>query len=214
MEGFVLKLDELSLRNFVNELSSGSATPGGGSAAALCGAMGAALSAMVARFTRGREEFRDVWERMEGIKRGSDEVAERFLALVQEDTDAYREVIAALQLPRDSEKEKAIRREAFQKAMKKASSVPLETLRVSERLIQMAKEAVEHGNPNTVTDAAAAVHLAHTAATIAAYNVRINLPRLRDDPFVKGCKGEVEEILERIEVLLIEADRYVNGHLP
>jgi formiminotetrahydrofolate cyclodeaminase len=214
MEEFVLKLDQLTVRSFIQELGSGSATPGGGSAAALCGAMGAALSAMVARFTGGREEFRDVWERMEGIKQGSDEVAERFLALVQEDTDAYREVLKALQLPRDSEKKKAIRREAFQKAMKKASSVPLETLRVSERLIQMAKEAVEQGNPNTVTDAAAAVHFAHAAATVAAYNVRINLSSLKDNVFVEGCRREVEEILERIEVLLIEADGFVNGQLP
>jgi len=209
-----LRLDELSVRNFIQKLSSGSATPGGGSAAALCGAMGAALSAMVARFTGGREKFRDAWERMEGIERGADELSERFLGLVQEDTDAYQEVIAALRLPQETEEEKALRREAIQKAMKKASSVPLETLRLSEKLIQMAKEALEHGNPNTVTDAGAAVHLAHTAAGIAAYNVRINLSALKDDEFVKSCKGEVEEILGRMDALLAEADGYVNAHLP
>ena len=213
-EEFVLKLDQLSLRNFIQELSSGSATPGGGSAAALCGAMGAALSAMVARFTGGREKFRDAWERMEQIERGADELAERFLALVQEDTDAYQEVIVALQLPKETGQEKALRQEAIQKAMKKASSVPLETLRVSQKLIQMAKEAVEQGNPNTVTDAGAAVHLAHTAAAVAAYNVRINLSALKDDVFVEGSKREVEEILERMEFLLAEADESVNGHLP
>jgi formiminotetrahydrofolate cyclodeaminase len=98
--------------------------------------------------------------------------------------------------------------------MKKASSVPLETLRVSERLIQMAKEAVEQGNPTTVTDAAAAVHFASAAATVAAYNVRTNLSNLKDDVFVDGCKREVEEILERIEALSAEADGYVNTQLP
>lgn len=213
-KGFILKLDQLSLRNFIQELSSGSATPGGGSAAALCGALGAALSAMVARFTVGREKFRHAWERMEGIKKGADELAARFLSLVQEDTDAYREVIAALGLPKETEEEKALRREAVQKAMKKATSVPLETLRLSEELIQMAKEAVELGNPNTVTDAGAAVHLAHTAAAVAAYNIRINISTLKDDVFVKGCKREVEEILERMEALLAEANGYVNAHLP
>jgi formiminotetrahydrofolate cyclodeaminase len=214
MEEFVLKLDHLSLRNFVQELSSGSATPGGGSAAALCGAMGAGLSAMVARFTGGKEKFRDAWERMEGIKQGSGELAERFLVLVQEDTDAYGEVLAALRLPKETEAKKTFREEALQKALKKASSVPLETLRASERLIQMAKEAVEKGNPNTLTDAAAAVHFAHVAGIIAAYNVRINLSSLKDDVFVGGCKREVEEILERIEALSAEADRYVNARLP
>ena len=209
-----MKLDQLTVRNFIQELGSDSATPGGGSAAALCGAMGAALSAMVARFTVGREKFRDAWERMEGIKQGSDELAERFLALVQEDTDAYQEVMAALRLPKETNDDRKLRREALQKALKKASSVPLETLRASERLIQIAKEAVEKGNPNTLTDAAAAVHLAHTAATVAAYNVRINLFSLKDDVFVEGCKREVEEILVRIEALLAEADRYVDAQLP
>jgi formiminotetrahydrofolate cyclodeaminase len=214
MEEFVLKLDQLTVRNFIQELGSSSATPGGGSTAALCGAMGAALSAMVARFTGGREKFRDAWERMEGIKQGSDELAERFLALVQEDTDAYQEVIAALRLPKETEDDQRIRREALQRAMRKASIVPLETLRASERLIQMAKDAVEQGNPNTLTDAAAAVHLAHGAATVAAYNVRINLSSITDDAFVEGCRREVEEILVRIEALLAEADRYVNARLP
>ena len=214
MEEFVLKLDQLTVRNFIQELGSGSATPGGGSAAALCGAMGAALSAMVARFTAGREQFRSAWGMMEGIKQGSDELAERFLALFQEDTDAYQEVLKALRLPKEVEEEKAVRQEALQNAMKKASSVPLETLRVSERLIQMAKGAVEQGNPSTVTDAVAAVHFASAAATVAAYNVRTNLSSLKDDVFVDGCKREVEEILERIEALLAEADGYVNTQLP
>ena len=214
MEEFVLKLDQLTVRSFIQELGSGSATPGGGSVAALCGAMGAALSGMVARFTGGREKFRDVWTRMEGIKKGSDELAQRFLALAQEDTEAYQEVLKALRLPKEAEEEKAVRREALQKAMKKASSVPLETLRGSEKLIRMAKDAVEQGNPNTVTDAAAAVHLAHLAATVAAYNVRTNLSSLKDDVFVEGCKREAEEILERIEALLAEADGYVNTQLP
>ncbi len=214
MEEFVLKLDELSLSNVIQELSSGSATPGGGSAAALCGAMGAALSAMVARLTVGREKFKEAWERMERIEQGADELAQRFLALAQKDTDSYQEVVAALRLPKETEEEGTFRGEALQKAMKKASSVPLETLRVSERLILMAKEAAEKGNPNTLTDAAAAVCLAHTAATVAAYNVRINLSGIKDDAFVEGCKREVEEILGRIEAVLVEADKYVNAQLP
>jgi formiminotetrahydrofolate cyclodeaminase len=213
MEEFVLKLDQLTVRNFIQELGSGSATPGGGSAAALCGAMGAALSGMVARFTGGREEFRDVWTRMEGIKKGSDELAQRFLALAQEDTEAYQEVLKALRLPKEAAEEKAVRREVLRKALKEASRVPLETLRGSEKLIRMAKDAVEQGNPNTVTDAAAAVHLAHLAATVAAYNIRINLSSLEDDVFVETCKREIGEILDRMDTLLAEADRYVNAQL-
>lgn len=214
MKEFVLQLDQLSLHNFVRELSSSSATPGGGSVAALCGAMGAALSAMVARLTGGREKFRDAWEKMEQIKHGADEMAERFLLLAQEDAEAYQDVIAAFQLPKGTEEEKTLRGEALQEAMKNASSVPLETLRVSERLAQMAKEAVERGNPNAVTDACAAVHLAYTAAAVAAYNVRINLSTLKDDAFADGCKREVKEIVERMKALLVEVNGYVSARLP
>jgi formiminotetrahydrofolate cyclodeaminase len=208
-----LKLDQLSLRTFMQELSSGSATPGGGSVAALCGAMGAALSAMVARLTRGRERFGDAWERMGQIERTADDLVERFLLLAQQDTEAYREVMAALRFPRESEEEKSLRDEALQKAMKKATEIPLETLRFSEKLVQMAREAVEHGNPVTLTDAGAAVRLAHAAAAVAAYNVRINLAALKDNSFVEGCKKEVLEILGRMEPLLTEADGYVNARL-
>ena len=209
-----MKLDQLSLSTFMKELSSGSATPGGGSVAALCGAMGAALSAMVARLTLGREKFRNAWERMKQVQEEADELGEHFLLLAQEDADAYGQVIQALKLPRETEGEKSLREEALQNAMKKAASVPLETLRVCERLVRMAKEAVEHGNPITLTDAGAAVHLAHTAARVAAYNVRINLATLKDGSFVEGCKREVEETLGRIEPLLAEADRYVSAQLP
>jgi formiminotetrahydrofolate cyclodeaminase len=208
-----LKLDQLPLRTFMRELSSGSATPGGGSVAALCGAMGASLSAMVARLTLGREEFRNAWEGMKQVQEEADELAERFLLLAQQDTDAYQEVIAALKLPRETEGEKSYREESLQKAMKKAASVPLETLRLSERLIGIAQEAVEHGNPVTLTDAGAAVHLAHAAARVAGYNVRINLATLKDNSFVEGCKREVEEVLGRMEPLLSEADGYVRAQL-
>lgn len=209
-----MKLDQLPLRTFMKELGSGSATPGGGSVAALCGAMGAALSAMVARLTLGKEKLGNAWARMKQVQGEADELAEHFLLLAQEDVDAYREVIQALKRPEETEGEKSLREEALQNSMKKAASVPLETLRVCERLVRMAREAVEHGNPIAVTDAGAAVHLAHTAARVAAYNVRINLATLKDGSFVEGCKREVEEILGRIEPLLAEAEGYVSAQLP
>ena len=209
-----MKLDQLSLNTFMKELSSGSATPGGGSVAALCGAMGAALSAMVARLTLGRERFRNAWERMKQVQGEADRLVEHFLLLAQEDADAYREVIQALKRPEETEGEKSLREVGLQNGMKRAASVPLETLRACQRLVRMARGAVEHGNPITLTDAGAAVHLAHTAARVAAYNVLINLDTLKDGSFVEGCKREVEEILGRIEPLLAEADGHVIAQLP
>lgn len=213
MEGFVSKLEQLSVHDFVQELSSGNPTPGGGSVAALCGALGAALSTMVSRLTVRKEKFKDVRESMEEVRQGADELSERFLKLAQEDSDVYQQVMAALRLPKETEDQKFSRRTALQKALKRATMVPLRTLRASEQLICIAKEAAERGNPNALTDAGTAVYLAQTAATVASYNVRINLSGIKDEAFVAKCKKEVEETLERMKILFAEADGYVNAHL-
>lgn len=208
-----MKLDQLSIRDFVKELSSADATPGGGSVAALCGALGAALSGMVSELTKGREKFRDIWETMEEVKQSADLLTVRFLTLVQEDTDAYQEVIATLKLPKETEEQKASQQAAMQGAMKKAATVPLETLRASEKLIHIAKKAVEQGNPIAITDAGAAVYLARAAGAIAAYNVRINLSGIKDEKFCLEYTKEVDERLERLEAILDEMDGYMDAQL-
>jgi formiminotetrahydrofolate cyclodeaminase len=208
-----LKLDELSIRDFIGELSSSKATPGGGSVAALCGALGGALSAMAAGLTRGKERFTDRWNVMEEIKQSADLLAERFLGLVQQDTDAYQGVVAALKLPRGTEEMKNARREAMQSSLKRATTVPMETLRASEGLMEIARQAVEQGDPLAITDAGAAVSLAYTAGKIAAYNVRINLSRIEDEGFQREYLREVEEILERLKVCFAEMEGYISAQL-
>lgn len=208
-----MKLENLSVRDFTEELGSANPTPGGGSAAALCGALGAALSAMVSRITLGNEKYSGVWQSMEAVQQAAGLMAGHFLELVQRDSDAYQAVMAALKLPKETEEEKGARHMAIQEAMKNAAKVPLETLRTSEKLIVLTKEAVERGNPNTLTDAGAALQLARTAAVVAAYNVRINLPGLQDEEFVTACKEEVEKALERVEALFLEVDGHIEAKL-
>lgn len=208
-----MKLDQLSVRDFVTELGSGNPTPGGGSVAALCGALGAALSAMVSRLTVDREKFKETWPSMEEVKKTADELVARFLDLVQEDTDAYEKVMAAFQLPKETEEEKALRQTAIEEAMKRAATVPLETLRASERLVGIAREAVQGGNPNAITDAGAAVQLANATAVVASYNVRINLSRIKDEAFVAECEKEVDETLKRLETLFADVDGNANIYL-
>ena len=204
----------MSIRDFTEELGSANPTPGGGSAAALCGALGAALSAMVSRITLGNEKYSGVWQSMEAVQQAAGLMAGHFLELVQRDSDAYQAVMAALKLPKETEEEKGARHAAIQEAMKNAAKVPLETLQTSEKLIVLTKEAVERGNPNTLTDAGAALQLARTAAVVAAYNVRINLPGLQDEGFVTACKEEVEKALERVETLFLEVDGHIEAKLP
>ena len=213
-EEFDLELENLSIRDFTEELGSANPTPGGGSVAALCGALGAALSAMVSRITLGNEKYSEVWQSMGAVQRAAGLMAGHFLELVQRDSHAYQAVMAAIKLPTETEEEKGARHKAIQEAMKNAARVPLETLRTSEKLIVLTKEAVERGNPNTLTDAGAALQLARTAAVVAAYNVRINLPGLQDEEFVTACKEEVEEELHRVETLFLELDGYIEAKLP
>ena len=208
-----MKLDQLSIRDFVRELGSDNPTPGGGSVAALCGALGAALSAMVSGLTVDREKFKETWPSMEEVKKTADDLVARFLDLVQEDSDAYQKVTAAFELPKETEEQNASRQAAIEEAMKWAATVPLETLRASERLVGIAREAVRGGNPNAITDAGAAVQLANATAVVASYNVRINLSRIKDEAFVAASEKEVDETLKRLETLFADVDGNANIYL-
>jgi formiminotetrahydrofolate cyclodeaminase len=208
-----VKLDQLSVRDFVTELGSGNATPGGGSVAAFCGALGAALSGMVSKLTVGRERFEQTWQSMEEVKQKAEELTGRFLELVQEDTEAYQKVMAAFGLSKETEEEKASRQAAIEEAMKQAATVPLETLRAAEKLGGIAREAIQRGNPNAITDAVAAVQLANTTAVVASYNVQINLSRIKDQTFVASCEKEVDEVLKRLDTLFADVDGNTNIYL-
>ena len=208
-----MKLDQLSVREFITELSSGNPTPGGGSVAALCGALGAALSAMVANLTVEREKYEQTWKSMEEVKKAAGDLSARFLELMQEDSDTYQKVITAFELSKETEEQNASREAAIEEAMKQAAAVPLETLRASEELIRAARDAVRGGNPNAITDAAAAVQLANTTAVVASYNVQINISRIKDQAFVERCEKEVTEILKRQEALISDVDGSANIYL-
>jgi formiminotetrahydrofolate cyclodeaminase len=208
-----VKLDQLSVREFITELSSGNPTPGGGSVAALCGALGAALSAMVANLTVDREKYEQTRNSMEEVKKTALNLSARFLELMQYDSDIYQKVMAAFELPRETDDQQASRQAAIEEAMKKAAAVPLDTLRASEKLIRAARDVVRGGNPNAITDAAAAVQLANTTAVVASYNVQINISRIKDQAFVAKCEKEVTEILKRQEALISDVDGSANIYL-
>jgi glutamate formiminotransferase/formiminotetrahydrofolate cyclodeaminase len=204
-----MKLAEVSVTEFVRELSKDSPAPGGGSVAALGGALGAALCAMVSKLTFGKEKYRDAWEVMEQLKREADELAKGFLLLMDEDTLAYNEVVAAMKMPRGTEEQKSARKQALQDASKKAALVPLETLKASASLADLVQMAVAKGNPNCITDAGTAAQLARSAALGAAYNVRINLTSIDDKTFASKCIREVEEILTRVISIVEEVEKKV-----
>ena len=208
-----MKLVELLTREFVEKVASEAPAPGGGSVSALAGALAAALCAMVARLTLGKEKYRDTWREMEKVRDSADALMRRLLELVDEDTAAYNEVLSAFKLPRDSEAQKTARQAAIQSATKKATAVPMETLRSVTELLSMAEAAVEKGNPNCLSDAGVAAHLIRAAASGAAYNVRINLSSLDDQGLSTQMKLETAELLARVMSAVAKLQETLNRRL-
>ena len=206
-------LKDMKVDEFITELGSESPAPGGGSVAALCGSLGSALAHMVSNLTLGREKYKLNWETMQEIKEKSKRLSEEFITLMQEDTDAYNDVVAAFKLPKETQEEKNKRQEAIQEAMKQAARIPLKSLHSAEKTMNLAKKVVEQGNPNALTDAGAAAHMARSAAEIAAYNVRINLPGIRDENFRAECKKSVDDVLARINFIFSKTYEYIDQEL-
>jgi glutamate formiminotransferase/formiminotetrahydrofolate cyclodeaminase len=199
-----MNLSNLTLKDFLDELGSGSPAPGGGSCAALAGALGAALSGMVARLTLGREKLRDSWPSMEEAAAEADRLRARFLCLVDEDADAYLAVAAARKLPKAADEQRGARSRALACAVLRSARVPLETLLLAGQAVGLAARVLERGNPSCVTDAGSAVLAARLAAETAAYNVRINLPEVADVPERTRLARETDATLASVRA---EADR-------
>lgn len=203
------ELSRMTIRDFLCELASDSPAPGGGSVAALSGALGAALAIMVTRLTIGKEKYRENWDEMGKVQREGKELAEQFLSLTEQDTEAFNTFFRATKMPKDTEEQKTARLDMMEEGLKEATMVPLETLKACELLIGLARTTVERGNPNAVTDAGTAALLARSAALSAAYNVRINLGGINDETFVSLTEKEVAETLKRIETVSSTVETFV-----
>ena len=169
-------LVSLTVRDFSAALASDAPAPGGGSASAAAGAMGAALLGMVCRLTIGKEKFRDAWEELERIAAAMDAHQATLLGLVDEDTRAYDAIVAARKLPKETPEEKAARKKAIDEATILATTVPMQTASFSRSAIGRAALVLEKGNPNCASDAFVAALLLSAAIEGALANVRINLP--------------------------------------
>lgn len=187
-------LVSLSVRDFSSALASDAPAPGGGSASAAAGAAGAALLAMVARLTLGREKYRGVWEEFETVVRAADSARERLLELVDEDTRAFDSIATARRLPRETDLQKAGRKEAIDAATVVATTVPLQTAAIALKALASAPLALEKGNPNCASDAWVAALLLSAALEGALANVAINLPGVSDPELSRGFSGEAKDL--------------------
>ena len=182
---------------FVDELSSDSPAPGGGSAASLMGALSSALSSMVAALTVGRKGSEAAWERMKALGEEAQALKEAFTADVDRDNDSFRDLQAASRLPKSTPAEESARTHAVREATRHATAVPLGVLERSVRAAELAAEVAANGNPNSRSDAGVAALAARACAEGAYYNVLINLAGFDDAEWAAQARRRAETALER-----------------
>jgi len=202
-------LSQKTITEFTKELASDSPAPGGGSVAALTGALAAALSAMVGRLTVGKEKYKDGWAVMEKVRDDADALSVTLLNLMEEDTDAFNAYMAAMKLPKDTDEAKAARKAAMQDAAKNSTSVPLRTMERCLEAAKLGELAAANGNPNALSDAGSAVLLAKAGGRAAMYNVLINLPGITDADFAAQCKSRSEAVMAELDSLAAAIDARV-----
>ena len=204
-------LVNMTLTGFADELSSDSPAPGGGSVAALCSSMSGALSAMVANLTFGKKGYEKVWDEAKELAELGQKIKEESMDAIDNDTQAFYAMMDAMRLPKTSEEEKKIRDEAVQSATKNAILVPLETLRIALRAVQVAQKIAAIGNANALSDAGVAAITANAAAKSAYLNVKINMSGIDDESFKFDILTKADEILEKVNNLALQVEKDVKG---
>jgi len=187
-------LKDLTITEFLQQTASSEPLPGGGCTAALNAALAASLTEMVANLTIGRREFEAVEDEMINIAETAATLRKKLQNEIDNDAHAYREVLAAFKLPKNTEEEKNRRSDAIQQAFKTAATVPLGVARDALKTMDLASRAIAKGNQNAVTDGAVGVLVSRAAVLAAIYNVKVNLSAIKDPDFVEALAREVEAL--------------------
>lgn len=206
-------LASMEITSFLSELASSSPAPGGGSVAALAGSLGAALSSMVCNLTIGKEKYNDVEGDIKEVFKKCEEIRKRLTKLIDEDTQAFNDVIKAFKMAKETEEQKKKRSNAIQEGYKKAASVPLETAKTCEKILDLAKVVAEKGNQNSITDSAVSALMAQAGVESAVLNVKINLGSIKDETFVKNISSELDLLNKNTRKKTEEILSFVNSKI-
>ena len=210
-----LSLSRLSVDELLERLSSSAPVPGGGSAAALAGAVGASLVSMVAALTVGRDAYAAVENEARDIGAGAAALRDQLVALADEDSKAYQGYMDARRLPRETDPERSARSRAMGEAALQSADVPLRTAGVALRTLELARRIAPIGNRNAVSDAGVAALLTAAAVRGAILNVRINLPQLPENaPLRKDGSAQLSRLEEEAAALEAATLADVSARLP
>jgi len=192
-----MKLTEMKIPAFLELLGSDAPAPGGGSTAALSGALGAALTTMVASLTVGKEKFAAHQGLMEEILEQGETLRVQLTEVMNRDTEAFNGVTAVFQMPKETDEEKKARKEAMQEALKACTITPYEMMEYSLEALELTAKALGRSNPNAASDLGVAALMLKAAIQGAWLNILINLGGIRDEVFVQIYRSGGEAILER-----------------
>lgn len=196
-----MRTAEQTIADFCSQLAAGTPAPGGGAAAAVAGAMGAALVSMVAGLTAGREKYASVNDEMVDLQEMGKRELEAMLRCADEDQEAFDQVMAGFALPKSTPEEKAARQEAVQAGYKAATMAPLATMKHSITIMRGALAAASRGNTNALSDAYVGFLTASAAFEGALWNVAINLGSLKDEAFKVSVLADVDRLRrEQLEI--------------
>ncbi|MFQ6081737.1 MAG: cyclodeaminase/cyclohydrolase family protein [Candidatus Aminicenantia bacterium] len=182
---------EKSINEFLTQLSSDSPTPGGGTTAALAGAISSSLLEMAVRISLKKNPESTALSRVIGI---TPQWKETLFRLMDADSEAFDQVMAAFKMPKETEEEKKVRSEAIQRALKKAAEVPWQTAEVCFNILQTSCQIKEEINPNTLSDFLTSGLLAFSGLEGALFNVEINLSSIKDEEYKNSLSNKVEEL--------------------
>ncbi len=206
-------IKEKSMQDFLDELASKAPTPGGGGAAAVMGAMGAALVSMVANFTLGKKGYEAVESEAAGLLHKAEALRRQLAEMVSADVDAFNQVMGAYGMARETDAQKAERTTAIQAALKQAADVPLACAQLCAEVIRLTRPMASIGNKNVISDAGVAVVAAEAALRSAALNVYVNIGAIKDEAFVADRRQRLEQILAGSEQLTEEVYALVKSRL-
>ena len=188
------EIKDKSIEQFLDELASKQATPGGGSAAAVMGAQAAALVSMVCNLTLGKPKYAAVEADMQALLAESEALRETLIGMIKADVDVFDKLMACYGLPKASDEEKSHRSDQIQSVLREATEVPLACAQACSQAIALSRVAAEKGNLGVISDAGVAVMAAYAGLKSAALNVHINAGSLKDRAFAEAKLAELEAI--------------------
>jgi glutamate formiminotransferase/formiminotetrahydrofolate cyclodeaminase len=188
-------LVKLKVADFVDEVSRDTPAPGGGSIAALAGALGSALASMVVNLSIGKGEFDPRYDELCRLAGKAQTAKDELIRAVDADTEAFNEVITGMRMAKDTPEQLAIRAQAIQAGYKLAAEVPLQTAQLCREVLNLCQAAADIGNTSVMSDAGVGALMAYAGVQGAIHNVRINLPHTKDEAFINKMKAELGELL-------------------